>query len=80
VRPWLPGRTRDEPNMYGFGKVTYRQIYEDLTAKDPELYRRNGRAWHEVTTCPPRHHVPAMSTTTCSPRDYLPSTPSTPST
>jgi RNA polymerase II subunit A C-terminal domain phosphatase SSU72 len=38
----LPGASRNDPNVYEFGKVTYEDIYKDLEAKDAALYARNG--------------------------------------
>lgn len=33
----LPGPSADRPNIYAFG-TPYNQMYEDLIAKDKELY------------------------------------------
>lgn len=38
----LPGAAANSPNVYEFGAVTYEQIFNDLSRKDPELYTRNG--------------------------------------
>jgi len=37
----LPGPSAKEPNVYAFG-TPYKQILDELTKKDPSLYRRNG--------------------------------------
>ncbi|KAF6162829.1 hypothetical protein GIB67_029098 [Kingdonia uniflora] len=37
----LPGPSVREPNVYEFG-TPYKQMFEDLRRKDPELYKRNG--------------------------------------
>ncbi|MED6191801.1 hypothetical protein PIB30_004014 [Stylosanthes scabra] len=37
----LPGPSLREPNVYDFG-TPYKQMFDDLRRKDPELYRRNG--------------------------------------
>ncbi|WCJ23694.1 RNA polymerase II subunit A C-terminal domain phosphatase SSU72 [Euphorbia peplus] len=37
----LPGPSLREPNVYDFG-TPYKQMFEDLRRKDPELYKRNG--------------------------------------
>ena len=38
----LPGASRDNPNVFEFGRVTYQEIYDKLMAEDPKLYTRNG--------------------------------------
>jgi RNA polymerase II subunit A C-terminal domain phosphatase SSU72 len=37
----LPGPSQKEPNTYKFG-TPYKEIFDDLTRKDAELYTRNG--------------------------------------
>ncbi|KAJ7975289.1 RNA polymerase II subunit A C-terminal domain phosphatase SSU72 [Quillaja saponaria] len=37
----LPGPSLREPNVYEFG-TPYKQMFDDLHRKDPELYKRNG--------------------------------------
>ncbi|KAI4352076.1 hypothetical protein L6164_006362 [Bauhinia variegata] len=37
----LPGPSLREPNIYEFG-TPYKQMFDDLRRKDPELYKRNG--------------------------------------
>lgn len=37
----LPGPSIREPNIYEFG-TPYKQMFEELRRKDPELYKRNG--------------------------------------
>ncbi|OAY46468.1 RNA polymerase II subunit A C-terminal domain phosphatase SSU72 [Manihot esculenta] len=37
----LPGPSLREPNVYDFG-TPYRQMFDDLRRKDPDLYKRNG--------------------------------------
>uniref|UniRef100_A0A7C8ZTI3 RNA polymerase II subunit A C-terminal domain phosphatase SSU72 n=1 Tax=Opuntia streptacantha TaxID=393608 RepID=A0A7C8ZTI3_OPUST len=37
----LPGPSIREPNVYEFG-TPYKQMFEELRRKDPELYKRNG--------------------------------------
>ncbi|CAO2835733.1 unnamed protein product [Amaranthus hypochondriacus] len=37
----LPGPSIREPNVYEFG-TPYKQMFEELHRKDPELYKRNG--------------------------------------
>ncbi|XP_042516576.1 RNA polymerase II subunit A C-terminal domain phosphatase SSU72-like [Macadamia integrifolia] len=37
----LPGPSVREPNVYDFG-TPYKQMFNDLRRKDPELYKRNG--------------------------------------
>ncbi|KAJ0105089.1 hypothetical protein Patl1_19544 [Pistacia atlantica] len=37
----LPGPSLREPNVYDFG-TPYKQMFDDLRRKDPELYKRNG--------------------------------------
>lgn len=34
----LPGPTRNQPNVYDFGVTTYQEIFNDLSAKDRDLY------------------------------------------
>ncbi|EEQ32858.1 RNA polymerase II subunit A C-terminal domain phosphatase [Microsporum canis] len=38
----LPGPSITQPNVYNFNTVSYSQIYDELQAKDPRLYRNNG--------------------------------------
>lgn len=38
----LPGPTITQPNVYHFNTTSYSQMYEELAAKDPRLYRNNG--------------------------------------
>ena len=38
----LPGASRDNPNVFEFGSVTYKDIYDKLMAEDEKLYTRNG--------------------------------------
>ena len=38
----LPGASRDNPNVFEFGRVTYKDIYDKLMAEDEKLYTRNG--------------------------------------
>lgn len=33
----LPGPSVDQPNCYEFGQTTYREMYEELRAKDESL-------------------------------------------
>ncbi|KAI4347303.1 hypothetical protein L6164_008125 [Bauhinia variegata] len=37
----LPGPSIREPNVYDFG-TPYKQMFDELRRKDPELYKRNG--------------------------------------
>ncbi|KAK2664595.1 hypothetical protein Ddye_003169 [Dipteronia dyeriana] len=37
----LPGPSLREPNVYEFG-TPYKQMFDDLRRKDPDLYKRNG--------------------------------------
>ncbi|CAA7388723.1 unnamed protein product [Spirodela intermedia] len=37
----LPGPSLREPNVYDFG-TPYKQMYDELRRKDPDLYKRNG--------------------------------------
>ena len=37
----LPGPSKEQPNSYPFG-TPYQAIYDDLAAKDSELYARTG--------------------------------------
>ncbi|OAP15630.1 hypothetical protein AXX17_AT1G68100 [Arabidopsis thaliana] len=37
----LPGPSLREPNVYDFG-TPYKQMFDELRRKDPELYKRNG--------------------------------------
>ncbi|KAA8542872.1 hypothetical protein F0562_024024 [Nyssa sinensis] len=37
----LPGPSLREPNVYEFG-TPYKQMFDELRRKDPELYKRNG--------------------------------------
>lgn len=38
----LPGPNIQSPNVYNFNTSTYDQMYSELDAKDPRLYRTNG--------------------------------------
>lgn len=38
----LPGPSITQPNVYSFNTTSYNQMYEELEAKDPRLYRNNG--------------------------------------
>ncbi|KAK2756962.1 RNA polymerase II subunit A C-terminal domain phosphatase [Arachnomyces sp. PD_36] len=38
----LPGPSITQPNVYHFNNTSYAQIYDELFAKDPRLYRNNG--------------------------------------
>ena len=38
----LPGPTITQPNVYAFNTTSYRSMYDELSAKDPRLYRANG--------------------------------------
>ncbi|KAL2216595.1 RNA polymerase II subunit A [Thermoascus aurantiacus ATCC 26904] len=38
----LPGPTITQPNVYNFNTTSYAQMYDELNAKDPRLYRSNG--------------------------------------
>ena len=38
----LPGPTITQPNVYPFDSTSYQSIYDELSAKDPRLYRANG--------------------------------------
>ena len=38
----LPGPTITQPNTYPFNTTSYNAMYEELSAKDPRLYRANG--------------------------------------
>lgn len=37
----LPGATQKEPNVFQFG-TPYKEIFQNLSSKDPDLYTRNG--------------------------------------
>lgn len=37
----LPGPSQSKPNVYEFG-TPYKQMFDELRRKDPELYKRNG--------------------------------------
>ncbi|KAK1257215.1 hypothetical protein QJS04_geneDACA022578 [Acorus gramineus] len=37
----LPGPSLRDPNVYDFG-TPYKQMFDDLRRKDPDLYKRNG--------------------------------------
>lgn len=54
----LPGPSQKEPNVYKFG-TPYKEIFDDLARKSPELYTRNGllkmvQRNMEVKTAPER--------------------------
>ncbi len=38
----LPGPSISQPNCYRFNVTSYAQMYSELSAKDPRLYRANG--------------------------------------
>ena len=38
----LPGPSITQPNVYPFNVISYDQMYSELSAKDPRLYRANG--------------------------------------
>ena len=38
----LPGPSITQPNVYPFNTTSYSQMYQELLAKDPRLYRANG--------------------------------------
>ncbi|KAI9730733.1 MAG: RNA polymerase II subunit A C-terminal domain phosphatase [Cirrosporium novae-zelandiae] len=38
----LPGPSISQPNVYTFNNTAYKDIYDELSAKDPRLYRQNG--------------------------------------
>ena len=38
----LPGPSITQPNVYPFNSTSYEEMYQELSAKDPRLYRANG--------------------------------------
>ena len=38
----LPGPSITQPNVYPFNSTSYESMYQELTIKDPRLYRANG--------------------------------------
>jgi RNA polymerase II subunit A C-terminal domain phosphatase SSU72 len=38
----LPGPSINQPNVYPFNSTSYESMYQELSAKDPRLYRANG--------------------------------------